>query len=98
LDIDWQNLYEASVNSLENDDDDPKSSIQKPFYLDRQPKIGEPLVESPRSPLFYAQFDSNSTKPKWEIRLPQLLNSTVGPDRQVILLIKTFSTYCFSFI
>ena len=30
-------------------------------------------------------MDSNSNKPKWEIRLPQLLNSTVGPDRQVIL-------------
>ena len=35
---------------------------------------GVSLVEpSPRSP----------PPSKWEIRLPQLLNSTVGPDRQV---------------
>lgn len=27
-------------------------------------------------------------KPKWEIRLPQLLNSTVGPDRQVKFNVK----------
>lgn len=50
------------------------------------------IEESPRSPTFHAQYDPNSSKPKWEIRLPQLLNTTVGPDRQVI---HTFSIYIY---
>jgi hypothetical protein len=43
-------------------------------------------------------LDSNSTKPKWEIRLPQLLNTTVGPDRPVILSIKNLSVYIYFFL
>jgi hypothetical protein len=31
-----------------------------------------------------SEFDLNTSKSKWEIRLPELLNGTVGPDRQVI--------------
>lgn len=41
------------------------------------------LVEIPRSPILQLQSSVNVAKSKWEIRLPQLLNSTVGPDRQV---------------
>ncbi len=52
------------------------------ILIHRLIKLGEQL----RSPTFQPQHDSNSTKPKWEIRLPQLLNTTVGPDRQVISL------------
>jgi len=30
-----------------------------------------------------SETDSNINKSKWEIRLPELLNTMVGPDRQV---------------
>ncbi len=36
---DWQNLYEASVHSLQSEDDEPKSSTQPPFYLNRRASI-----------------------------------------------------------
>jgi hypothetical protein len=50
------------------------------------------LGEQLRSPTFEPKHDSNSTKPKWEIRLPQLLNTTVGPDRQVISHLQNISS------
>ncbi|CAF3454505.1 unnamed protein product [Rotaria sp. Silwood1] len=78
----WRNLYEASVQSLQSDDDESKSLTQQPFYLNKQPSIENPPKENPRSPTFQAQSDSNATKSKWAIRLPELLNTTVGPDRQ----------------
>jgi len=37
----------------------------------------------PDSPISEPEINSNSNKSKWEIRLPELLNSMVGPDRQV---------------
>jgi hypothetical protein len=37
---DWQNLYEASVHSLQSEDnDEPKPSGQSPFYLNRPSSI-----------------------------------------------------------
>jgi hypothetical protein len=41
------------------------------------------IVERPDSPISESQIDTNTNKSKWEIRLPELLNSMVGPDRQV---------------
>ncbi|CAF1087379.1 unnamed protein product [Adineta steineri] len=80
----WQNLYEASVNSLEADDDELRHPIKQkqPFFLDRPVSIEQPPEESPRSPIIPSQANINSLKSKWEIRLPELLNTTVGPDRQ----------------
>ncbi|UJR38119.1 hypothetical protein I4U23_030798 [Adineta vaga] len=80
----WQHLYEASVQSLETDDVDLRTvrSHQKPYYLERSSSIEKPAEETPRSPIILPQAERNVIKPKWEIRLPQLLNSTVGPDRQ----------------
>ncbi len=62
------------------------------ILIHRLIKLGELL----RSPTFQPQHDSNSTKPKWEIRLPQLLNTTVGPDRQVISLNQNILSCFFS--
>ncbi|CAF3295916.1 unnamed protein product [Rotaria socialis] len=78
----WRNLYEASVNSLQSDDDEPNAIMPQPFYLNKQSSIENPLKENPRSPILLPQSDSNPGKSKWAIRLPDLLNTTVGPDRQ----------------
>lgn len=41
----WQNLYEASVHSLQSDDDEPNLvHTQQPFYLKQQP---QPSIEKP---------------------------------------------------
>lgn len=99
--LDWQNLYEASVNALPSEDEEktPAPATQ-PFFLNRPPSvekalgkwrrffqfrffIGCFLEEKAASPPLSPQPKSNPLKPKWEIRLPQLLNGTVGPDRQV---------------
>ncbi|CAF2640836.1 unnamed protein product [Rotaria sp. Silwood2] len=77
----WRDLYEASVHSLQSDDDESKSLTQPPFYLNRQPSIENAPKENPRSPTLQPQSDSNATRSKWAVRLPELLNSTVGPDR-----------------
>jgi hypothetical protein len=47
------------------------------------------IGERPDSPISELEIDSNINKPKWEIRLPELLNSMVGPDRQVNIHQKT---------
>ena len=40
--IDWQNLYETSVETLHSDEEQPKHKIQKPFFLNRPPSVEEP--------------------------------------------------------
>ena len=71
-----------------------KSSGRQTIRLSEEIEPFIRVEEPSRSPTFHSQFDSNSNKPKWEIRLPQLLNSTVGPDRQVTLFIShLFSIY-----
>ena len=41
----WQNLYEASVHSLQSDDDEPNLvHARQPFYLKQQP---QPFIEKP---------------------------------------------------
>jgi hypothetical protein len=55
--------------------------------MDRPPSFEKPpikLKERPKSPINQPQLDPYINKSKWEIRLPELLNGTVGPDRQVI--------------
>lgn len=86
--------YEPTVQPLkpDNDNEQLKSSINQPFYLNRKPSFDKPFDENPRSPIFQRSSDSTSSKPKWDVRLPQLLNSTVGPDRSVILMKTTFSS------
>jgi hypothetical protein len=49
----------------------------------------------PDSPISEPEITTNSNKSKWEIRLPELLNSTVGPDRQVNQY--TYIIHLFSF-
>ena len=80
-------MYETSVQSLRSDEDEQRTSPVKPFYLESQISI----EQSPRkndenhseSPISEIEPESNRNKSKWEIRLPELLNSMVGPDRQV---------------
>lgn len=44
LSKDWRNLYEASVHSLQSDDDDETNPVmQQPFYLNHQPSIENPM-------------------------------------------------------
>jgi len=72
----WRNLHEASIHSLQSDDDDdePKTTNGQLSY--ESTSIHCSPGERPESP-------NPANKSKWEIRLPELLNSTVGPDRQV---------------
>jgi hypothetical protein len=44
------------------------------------------IGEIPSSPIHEPELDLNPNKSKWSIRLPELLNSTVGPDRQVNII------------
>ncbi|CAF0865361.1 unnamed protein product [Didymodactylos carnosus] len=73
----WKNLYEASVNSLQSDD---------PLPVHSKPKLLDVLddehsrYEYPRSPTLNP-ISNPHQKSKWEVRLPELLNVTVGPDR-----------------
>ncbi|CAF4400855.1 unnamed protein product, partial [Adineta steineri] len=81
----WHSLYETSIRSLQSDDEDQRSTTQKPFLLQRQPSIQKPqnfIQERSLSPTYQLPIDSNAAKSKWAIRLPELLSSTVGPDRQ----------------
>ncbi|CAF1238593.1 unnamed protein product [Rotaria sp. Silwood1] len=80
----WKRLYETSLHSLQSDDDDEdrRSVPKKPFYSDRQLSVENPNIVRSYAPMYQSQVVSNTSKSKWEIRLPQLLNGTVGPDRQ----------------
>ena len=78
---DWRNLYETSINSLQSDDEEHKS-----FHLDRPPSMEKSPMKQPQrppSPIYQFEIDPNTSKSKWQIRPAQLLNSMVGPDRQV---------------
>ncbi|CAF1008093.1 unnamed protein product [Adineta ricciae] len=79
----WQSLYETSVQSLYSDDEDQRSTTQQPFYIDRQAPAARPEREMRLSPsIYHSELEVNLSKSKWQIRLPELLSSTVGPDRQ----------------
>ncbi|UJR08169.1 hypothetical protein I4U23_012442 [Adineta vaga] len=80
----WQRLYETSVQSLHSDDDGEESTIQKPFYIDRPIQIETPSQREipPPPPIYQHEVESNISNSRWQIRLPDLLNRTVGPDRQ----------------
>ncbi|CAF0989939.1 unnamed protein product [Adineta ricciae] len=79
----WQNLYETSVQSLYSDDEDQRSTTQQPFYIDRQTPAAQPQREIHPSPsIYHSELEANLSKSKWQIRLPELLSGTVGPDRQ----------------
>lgn len=41
--LDWQNLYESSVNSLQSDDEVSRSVPHQPFFLNRPPSLEKPL-------------------------------------------------------
>ncbi|CAF3828419.1 unnamed protein product [Rotaria sordida] len=54
-----------------------------------------PIYESQiisNTPIYQSQVISNTPKSKWEVRLPQLLNGTVGPDRQKRDIIRRHTT------
>lgn len=74
-------MYETSVQSLRSDEDEQRASPVKPFYLESQ----TPTERSPSrtDDRILESSEPNKTKSKWEIRLPELLSSMVGPDRQV---------------
>lgn len=87
-------MYETSVQSLRSDEDEQRASPVKPFYLESQTSIEQSPRKSDNedhsihdrrleSPISEIEPESNRNKSKWEIRLPELLNSMVGPDRQV---------------
>ncbi|CAF4333112.1 unnamed protein product [Rotaria sp. Silwood2] len=78
----WKTLYETSLHSLQSDDEDRRLLPKTPFYVDRQPSIAKPKIAKSYAPIYQPQVALNTSKSKWEIRLPQLLDGTVGPDRQ----------------
>ena len=41
--LDWQNLYESSVNSLQSDDEVSRPVAHQPFFLNRQPSVEKVL-------------------------------------------------------
>ena len=93
LSTDWRDLHQTSVQSLRSDEDEQRSSPIKPFYL--EPETPPQQHRSPihenhflldqrsESPVVEVESETNKLKTKWEIRLPELLDSMVGPDRQV---------------
>ncbi|CAF3457211.1 unnamed protein product [Rotaria socialis] len=77
----WKTLYERSLHSLKSTDEDHVSTNQPSLCLRRQPSVNRPSSRIICSPIYQRPFDLNTPKSRWEIRLPQLLDTTVGPDR-----------------
>ncbi|CAF1258306.1 unnamed protein product [Rotaria magnacalcarata] len=77
----WKTLYERSLHSLKSTDEDRVPTSQSSIYLRRQPSVERPSSRTTYSPIYQRPFDLNTAKSRWEIRLPQLLDTTVGPDR-----------------
>ncbi|CAF0859485.1 unnamed protein product [Didymodactylos carnosus] len=73
----WKNLYQQSIDILKSDDLVPFHPYPRPLDdLEHE----SPREEHSRSPTL--NLNSNQLyKSKWEVRLPELLNVTVGPDR-----------------